>query len=160
MSLSEAHSSICRSIAATSRETFWMDKELLQRYSWIVLLLVFLSECAGCGTAGAAKVSGTLKLSDGTPLIKARITARNESTGNWASGTTNQEGHFTLGTENEDEGLPLGEYGLIVVEHRGDWDHPSPPKISRKYENPATSGLQLQIDSGESQVLDLVMDPA
>lgn len=137
-----------------------MDKALVLKYSWIVLLFVFIAECTGCGSANTAKVSGTAKLADGTPLVKARVTARSESTGKWASGTTDQEGRFLLGTEVEGEGLPFGEYGLIVVEDRGDWDHPSPPKVSRKYESPATSGLQLKIDSGESQVLDLVLDPA
>lgn len=120
---------------------------------WLVVVIGLF----GCGPAGGAKVSGTVKQKDGTPLAKARITARCESTGRWASGVSDESGNFILGTEKAGEGLPPGEYTVIVVEDQGDWDHPSPPKISKKYANPVLSGLQFRLE-GDDTVLEWTLD--
>lgn len=114
----------------------------------------------GCGPSGGARVSGTALLQDGTPLVGARVTARSPETGKWASGTTDQQGNFVLGTEHVGEPLPLGDYAVFVTEDLGDWDHPQPPKIARKYGSAEQSGLNLSItDAGDAR-LDLKLDPA
>ena len=133
--------------------------EAARRFT-VVLTGVFLAQCIACGSGSGTKVSGTLKLGDGSPVVKARVTARNDATGDWASGITNEEGFFELGTEKAGERLPLGSYQVTIIEDQGDWDHPTPPKISRKYNRPDTSGLMLTVEPGNSQTFDIVVDPA
>jgi hypothetical protein len=125
-----------------------------------VLVTVFCLAVTGCRSGDKIEVSGTVKLNDGSPLVNARVTAMSTETAAWASGTTDQQGRFTLGTEIAGEGLAPGKYRLSVVEDQGDWDHPQPPKISRKFGNPETSGLTLKIENNSLPPLDLVLDPA
>lgn len=126
----------------------------------LVVLVAVLGHCVGCGAADGAKVSGTVKLQNGQPVVKARVTVRNDATGEWASGITNSEGFYSLGKESTSERLSSGEYRVTIIEDQGDWDHPSPPKISNKYTRPETSDLLLKVESGGSQTLDIVVDPA
>ena len=114
---------------------------------------------AGCGSASRATVSGTLKSADGTPLVGSRITARNEKTGQSATGVAGQDGQFELGQEKPGDGLPAGDYRVVIVEDLGDWDHPQRPSIARKYGKPATSGLTLSVKPGEHLVLEIKLDP-
>lgn len=113
----------------------------------------------GCGQDGKVRIEGTVKLPGGKPVVQARVIAQDVGTGKWASGVTDENGHFTLGTEKADEGLPPGEYAISIVENQKDWDHPTPPQISPKYGNPATSGLKLTVDGGENKPLEFELAP-
>jgi hypothetical protein len=125
----------------------------------ICLVLIFLlGLIAGCGGADRASVSGTLQRSDGTPLVGARVIARSSETGKYAYGQTNGDGHFELGVEEEGDGISPGEYYVTIVEDLGDTSNPLPRTISRKYRDPATSGLSLSVNSGEESVLDAKLD--
>lgn len=123
-----------------------------------LLFGALLLTCFGCSGGDGARVSGTATV-NGTPLVGARVTARSSETGAWASGVTNDQGQFTLGSESHGEILPYGTYGVIIVEDRGDWDHPSPPKISAKYGDPKTSGISVVVDESGDKTLDLTLDP-
>jgi hypothetical protein len=113
----------------------------------------------GCSGGDGARVAGTVKLVDGTPVANVRVTARCDATGKWASGTTDQLGNLTLGTERPGEPIPRGEYTVIVTENQADWDHPTPPKVASKYGSSASSGLKLVIDDTDAKELNLVLDP-
>jgi hypothetical protein len=110
--------------------------------------------CCGCQNSERAHVSGTIKGADGKPIIGARIVARDEATGKSGSGTTDGSGHYELGVESTGDGIPPGNYRVLVVEDLGDWDHPNRPTISRMYSDPATSGLEFSVESGDSKTFD------
>lgn len=112
----------------------------------------------GCEPKDGARVMGRATIGGETPLVKARVTARSKENGMWATGMTDVEGKFILSSETRGEFLPNGTYQVIVVEDRGDWDHPSPPTISRKYGNVASSGIELVVDDSQEKTLELVLD--
>lgn len=122
-----------------------------------LLFSALLLMCAGCGGDGA-RVSGTATV-NGTPLVGARVTAQSNETRVWGTGVTDDQGRFTLTSEARGDSLPIGTYGVIIVEDRGDWDHPNPPQISAKYGDANSSGIELVIDEPGRKTLDLTLDP-
>jgi hypothetical protein len=113
----------------------------------------------GCGGADRGGVVGTIAKSDGSPLVGARVTARSDATGKWATGITDETGRYELGSEQPGDGIPPGEYYVKINEDRGSWDHPRPRTIPQKYEDPAISGLHVNVVAGEDAVLDVKLDP-
>lgn len=82
--------------------------------TWIFLSII--GALIGCGDKGLhlAPVEGTVIL-DGKPVAEAGImfTPVGENAGPYASGTTNEEGVFTLRTMNE-EGALVGEHRVTI----------------------------------------------
>jgi hypothetical protein len=113
----------------------------------------------GCGGSDRSPVEGQLLHSDGSPLVAARVTARSEKTGKWATAETDAEGRFSLGTTAAGEGLPPGEYYVIVVEYRGSMDNPAPATIHPKYAEPGSSGLSVKVAPGQTAELVAKLDP-
>lgn len=113
----------------------------------------------GCGSSDRATVTGKLVRSDGSPLVGARVIATSAETGKSAYGTTNEDGEFTLGVVQEGDGVPPGDYKVIIIEDLGDPDNRSRPTIAAKYRNPETSGLALSVEVGQSAELNPTLDP-
>jgi len=113
---------------------------------------------AGCG-ADKASVGGTVTRRDGSPVVNARVVARDWETRKAAGAITDEQGHFELGTIDRGDGIPPGNYTVMVVEDRGSDEAPRPRTIAAKYEIPKKSGLSLDIKAGESRQFDLVLDP-
>lgn len=130
----------------------------IRKFTTRLVRIVPLAIAVGCGPP-MGKVTGTLETSDGKPLYRARVTVRNDATGEWATAVTDNQGRFELGTDKAGNGVPPGDYYVIVVEDQGDWDNPSPPMIATKYSKPATSGLKLQVIAGESLEFHAKLDP-
>ena len=84
--------------------------------------------------------------------------ARCEATGKSASGWTDKDGHYELGTMEPGDGVLPGEYFVMLMEDRGDMDNPRPATISPKYRNPQVSGLKFSVEPGESTVFDVTLD--
>jgi Carboxypeptidase regulatory-like domain len=124
--------------------------------SWITLVLIPI---AGCGGSDRAHVSGTVIHKDGSPLIGARIVARSRETGHTGSGVTNDQGFYTLGVEKKGDGMPPGNYYVIIREDRGDYDYPNPPTIASKYSSASDSGFSFEVAAGEAKTFDLTADP-
>ena len=122
--------------------------------SSVAAALMLLS--AGCG-GGLTQVSGRIVDASGSPMPGVQVVARQESESAWASGTTAEDGAFTLSTPDQGSGLPPGDYGVVLSESGGDWDRPSPKKIPPKYSNAATSGVSFSAVAGENVVLDIVV---
>jgi hypothetical protein len=120
-------------------------------------VIVAIVVSAGCGS-DKVTVSGRATRSDGSPLARARVTYRSNDTGKWASGVTDSDGHYELGTATKGDGILPGEYYVIVVEDRGNFDSPRPRTIAAKYEIPQQSGLSCTIKSGQSTTYDMVLD--
>lgn len=111
----------------------------------------------GCGS-GNAHVAGVLKKADGSPLAGARVIAKVAEGKAWASGVTDAQGKFSLGRERAGDGLEPGTYQVSITEEQKDWDHPTPPSISKKYASPTTSGLNFDATAGSAVNLELTLD--
>lgn len=121
------------------------------------LPLIAAAMLCGCASSERSQVTGRVVRHDGTPLVGATVTARSQETGRWASGVTDVEGAFTLGTQTPGEGLPPGEYYVVVQEDRGDMDQ-RPATIPQKYGKPSASGLTLTVEAGRSATLEVTLD--
>lgn len=124
----------------------------------VLSIALILFPMAGCG-GDTAYVSGSLRRHDGSPLDGARVTARATATGEAASALTDAQGHFELTTEKNSDGIPPGDYYVIIYEDRGDPDYPNPWTISTKYTKRSASGIEFSVAAGERKVLDLTLDP-
>jgi hypothetical protein len=109
----------------------------------------------GCGGSDRTAVSGQVLRHDGSPLTGARVTARSNATGAWASGTTDQEGRFELGVAEKDDGIAPGEYYVIISEERVDFDSPAPHTIPDRYGDPEESEIHFTAEAGEHVTLDI-----
>jgi hypothetical protein len=113
----------------------------------------------GCGSSDRASVTGKLLRSDGSPLVGARIIATSAETGKSAYGTTDKDGEFTLGVVQEGDGVPPGDYKVMIMEDLGDPDNRSRPTIAAKYRNPEMSGLSLSVEAGQNVELNQTLEP-
>jgi hypothetical protein len=138
---------------------------------------LFLPLLAGCGSDSGptaviekvAPVSGTLKY-QGKPLEFFQVTFLPTDGRRPATGVTDAEGKFTLGTNTQNDGAPPGQSRVTVV-----FVGPPPPdtatevpiedpallpkpkiKIPAKYANPDTSGLTQNVP--EEGITDLNLD--
>jgi hypothetical protein len=110
--------------------------------------------CCGCQNDDRAYVSGVIKGSDGKPIVGATVVARCAATGKSGSGATNEQGKYELGVEKTGDGIPPGEYTVIVIEDLGDWDHPKRPSFSSAYSDTSTSGLSFSVEAGQKLEFD------
>jgi hypothetical protein len=113
----------------------------------------------GCGGGDRSAVVGQLLRQDGSPLAGARVTARSDKTGKWASGYSDAEGRFSLGTVQVGDGIPPGNYYVIIVEDRGGAENLRPATIHERYANPGSSGLTVSVEPGETAELNIKLDP-
>jgi len=113
---------------------------------------------AGCSGSDRGGVVGTVTRSDGAPLVGARVTARSDVTGKWATGITDDAGRFELGAAEAGDGIPPGEYYVKINEDRGSWDNPRPRTIAAKYEDPKQSGLKVAVEAGKQASLELKLE--
>jgi hypothetical protein len=95
---------------------------------------------------------------DGAPLVGGLVIARSDATGKSASGETDSEGRFELSVAEVGDGLPPGEYGVIIQPGRLKLEESSQAPVASKYRNPETSGLSLSLAAGEDKVLDITLD--
>jgi hypothetical protein len=122
------------------------------------LLLLLATAVIGCGSSDRVHVNGRIVRQDGSPVAGSRVTFRSPATGAWASGVTDNNGYYELGTEETGEGIAPGEYEVAVTEDQGDWDHPKPPTIHAKYTSPKTSGLSFTVEAGSDRSYDLELE--
>lgn len=128
-----------------------------QKFAYPVLGLL-AALVIGCSD-GSVTVEGVLKSPDGSPLVGARVNAKEVDGPNWASGTTNSDGRFNLGRSKPGEGVPPGSYRITIAEDKGDWDNPSPRTISAKYSSAKASGIAFEAVAGERVTIDEQLDP-
>ena len=113
---------------------------------------------SGCGSDGRLDLSGHVTLADGAPLVRCRVIFRSLADGESFWGMTDEEGLYTAGSTANGPGIAEGKYAVTIAENRGDTDHPSPPKIHRKYSNPKYSGLQIDV-TPENDTFDMTLEP-
>ena len=117
-------------------------------------LLVVASGCGGSG--GLEELSGHVTLTDGSPLVRARVIFRSNEAGNF-SARTDGEGNYTAGSASGVEGIAPGTYKVTIMEYQGDMDHPTPPKVALKYGLVRKSGLQVTVPA-EGGTYDIVLE--
>jgi hypothetical protein len=112
----------------------------------------------GCGGEPRGHVSGRVVRDDGTPVAAAVIMARAEKTGKSASAQTDVDGHYSLGVAQMGDGLPPGDYALIVMEERMGLDGGGNRTISARYRDYEQSGLSFSVADGEAKTFDVTVD--
>lgn len=126
----------------------------------VVLCAAGLLVAVGCGkSSDRLDVDGRVTRKDGSPLVGATVMFRSSESGKYATGVTDKDGRYELGTSRPGEGIPPGDYRVTVMENRGDEDHPSPPTVAQKYSLPGRSGLTFAVEPGGERTFDIVLDP-
>ncbi|MDX1948536.1 MAG: carboxypeptidase-like regulatory domain-containing protein [Pirellulaceae bacterium] len=131
---------------------------------WLILPAWFCCGCTGDGLPDRAPVSGIVTF-NGRPLAEATVTFLPASGAQAATGRTNGEGRYVLGTFSTDDGAVLGPHRITVLAHgpdrplrpgemgsgipgeltRGD------PLIPTRYFAPETSGLAREVVAGKNE---------
>lgn len=128
---------------------------------WRVLTNACVLAClAGCGGDNDIPFEDTVPVTgiatfQGKPLESYRVYFSNQ-TNRTASGITGPDGRFTLGTNNQGDGAPVGTHKVWLmyepnVEVAAGQETPEaagpPPKVKlpTKYTNPTASGLTVEV---------------
>ncbi len=120
---------------------------------------LILAAVVGCGGEPRGEVTGRITLQDGTPVAGALVIARSDETGKSANGQTDADGRFTLGVSKPGDGIPPGDYAVVVLEQRMSMDGGGKRTIDAKYGDYEKSGLTLSVADGETTVFDAKVDP-
>jgi hypothetical protein len=120
-------------------------------WCWSVVVLT-AALCSGCRDGhGLNSVHGKVTRTDGSPLVKARVTFECDGPPVSATAMTDEQGEFQLGTYRVGDGAPAGRYRVALAEWRGDdADHPVPRTIDPKYERFDTSALVFTVEEGQN----------
>ena len=121
-------------------------------------LAAALLALAGCG-GGMGQVDGKLVWGDGTPakeLEGSQVVFDSEELRTSARGVVGPDGGFRLGTNARDDGAPVGDYRVTVVENRRnanpDGTLLTPAVLAPKYADLKTSGLTATVKSGTTPI--------
>lgn len=132
----------------------------------LVLILMVLAFAGGCGSRlpATAPVSGRVTYK-AKPLANADVTFTPGEGKRSATGRTDADGRFTLGTFATDDGALLGKHRVTVVANgpprpakAGEGSGmpgetvPGDPLIPKKYFNAETSGLEHEVVRGTNTV--------
>ena len=136
-----------------------------------LLVLIFL---AGCGDP---KVTGKVTFPDGTPLTKGQVLFQKE--GFVAAGDIRSDGTYSAGKNKDGDGLPPGKYEVFIAgaTMAGELQNaPAPSEglgsadsrahemaetihlVHRKYTNPNTSGLTVEVKN-KAVKFDITVEP-
>ncbi|MGL6194072.1 MAG: hypothetical protein ACRC2T_04540 [Thermoguttaceae bacterium] len=123
----------------------------------IFVLIVFITLLTGCSSQPGVKGKVTFS-DDGSPLTQGIIVF--EASGNVARGEINKDGTYVIGSVKTKDGLPKGQYKVYITETAQIAAGPNGPALIRpidaKYENPNTSGLE--VDVQKSITYDIKVD--
>jgi hypothetical protein len=121
------------------------------------LLAPALLLLAGCG--GMGQVDGKLVWEDGTPakeLEGSQVVFESAALRTSARGVVGPDGTFRLGTRARDDGAPVGEYQVAVLENRKNADAAgtalTPALLAPKYADLTTAGLTATVKPGTTSV--------
>jgi hypothetical protein len=123
------------------------------------LAILSLALSIGCASSDRIEIGGRVTRKDGSPLSGAKVTFRAPGTGRTATGITDLEGHYALGTSTPGEGISPDEYYVTVSENLGTENAPIPATVHEKYTRPGDSGLRFKVEPGGATTYDIVLDP-
>lgn len=117
----------------------------------VALVLLATAACKPSHERETAPVRGVVKL-DGKPLPSGYVFLSPPS-GRMAKGAIQEDGSFVLGTYHADDGAQVGKHPVVVAPLPGDERRGIAPErivnIPPKYSAAATSGLTIDVKSGE-----------
>ncbi len=131
----------------------------------IVLLIGMLAVGCGSDTSKPAAVSGRVTYK-GKPVPKANVSFTPvEGTSRAASGLSDSNGYFTLGTFSTNDGALIGKYRVSIIARGPDRQPkagesmsgmpgemmPGDPVIPTKYFAPDSSGLTFEVKRGSNR---------
>lgn len=137
----------------------------LYRWSLLVAICAVATGCGGSGRPSLVAASGKVTL-DGAPLAGAQvalvpISPADPKYARPSYGFTNESGEFQAQTYDGEDGLPVGKYQVGVVkrevvgtlppgfneENAANFNVKYQWTAPRKYSDPKTSGLELEVTS-------------
>lgn len=126
----------------------------------IVAVMIATSAAAGCGGRATVPVAGSVRLTDGTPVVGATVVFESAQHRVSPSGTTDATGVFKLTAFARDDGAPPGDYRIAVhPPQAADSSESQPPApFADRYASASTSGLSFTVGSG-SAACSLVLEP-
>lgn len=140
-----------------------------------LVLLMFFSFSAGCGSGygpraeqAASVPAAGVAIWKGQPLAGFRITLHPADNQRPASGVTDAEGHFVLGTNSLDDGAVPGTHKVSVIPDlpvddglgsapTGAASVKPSVELPAKFASPESSGLTLEVPVGGSGSLQLTL---
>lgn len=129
---------------------------------FIVLLGSLL--ITGCGGPTTYPVAGKVVFSDGEPVQNGKIEFRSVDGPARGMGDLSKKGSFRLRTLEGDEGLPAGDYDVVVLQiimtedlslAAHDHGRPVPPRYADYF----TSGLRATVEEGTSEDITITIEP-
>lgn len=140
----------------------------MPQYGRLLAAAVCLTFLAGCSQElETYPVTGKVSFNDGTPLAGARVVFESTEQAVSSQGYTDNEGHYTLTTNEEGDGAVPGPHRVIVMPPpaavvQGGGEEavvtaPAKPVVAKKYQRYDTSGLQYEVKPGDN-VYDIVLD--
>ncbi|TWU30461.1 carboxypeptidase-like regulatory domain-containing protein [Bythopirellula polymerisocia] len=120
---------------------------------------ILTASCGGCGSSDRSVVTGHVIRADGSPLALARVIAVSSDGDKTAYASTDTDGSYEITLGSEARGIPPGTYSVYLIEDRGVEEGKMKRTIAKKYTDPNTSGLSIDVVAGESKVFDITTDP-
>jgi hypothetical protein len=120
------------------------------------LFALILAVAVGCGTK-KHPVEGKVVWSDGSAakeLAGGMVVFESTQAPLSARGEIREDGSFRLTTEVPNDGVPVGEYRVLVSQSRPESDgitRPPPPPMDRRFEDFKTSGLTYKVEPGKNE---------
>jgi hypothetical protein len=127
----------------------------------VLALIALAAATVGCDRSGHATVTGNVKRADGSPIVGARVIARDEQTGTSRTGETDSQGAYELGESSSADGVPPGNYSVVVLPERLSLSAERGSKrveIPEKYQKHSTSGLTFSVQTGEEKQFDITLE--
>ena len=116
----------------------------------------------GCGSSMGPQ-SGVVSFSDGSPVVSGSIELRRSTDQQRFAGRIEPDGTFRPAREDGAVGVPPGVYDVVVVqvvltEDLALEDHTHGHSVPRRYADYNTSGLQVEIQPGDTAPIEIVIE--
>jgi len=125
----------------------------MKYFGAFVLSLIATVFTTGCGGAGTVPAGGTVTYK-GQPVAEANVMFTPEGGGEIATGQTDVQGKFRVGTVKPGDGAVPGEYRVSLTPKaaaraEGDYSASPPPPFPVQYTNATGSSLKATVKRGE-----------
>ncbi len=118
----------------------------------VPLLACGLSCLVGCG-GESVPAAGRIVFADSQPVRSGKVEFRGKTERVRGSATLDEDGRFRLRGDSGQDGIPPGQYDVIVVqfivvENRSLAEHGHGAPVPRRYADYFTSGLTAEVPTG------------